>query len=152
MDLNDLVSMGTKMFQDKVGEDGVDGNVLQDALSGLLSNEEGGFDLSNIMSSLTGGSDDGEEGAGLGSIVSSWIGGGENESIDGGMLSNLLGSDKIQEFADKLGIDTDTALSGLTDAVPNMVDQATPEGDSLLDQVGGLDGLMGMAGKLFGKS
>jgi uncharacterized protein YidB (DUF937 family) len=152
MDLNDIVSMGTKMFQDKVGEDGVDGNVLQDALSGLLSNEEGGFDLSNIMSSLTGGSDDGEEGAGLGSIVSSWIGGGENESIDGGMLSNLLGSDKIAEFADKLGIDTDTALSGLTDAVPNMVDKATPEGDSLLDQVGGLDGLMGMAGKLFGKS
>jgi uncharacterized protein YidB (DUF937 family) len=152
MDLNDIVSMGTKMFQDKVGEDGVDGNVLQDALSGLLSNEEGGFDLSNIISSLTGGSDDGEEGAGLGSIVSSWIGGGENESIDGGMLSNLLGSDKIAEFADKLGIDTDTALSGLTDAVPNMVDKATPDGDTLLDQVGGLDGLMGMAGKLFGKS
>jgi uncharacterized protein YidB (DUF937 family) len=151
VDLNDIISMGTKMFQDKVGEDGVDSNALQDALSGLLSNEEGGFDLSNIMSSLTGGSDDGE-GGGLASIVSSWIGGGDNESIDGDMLSNLLGSDKISEFADKLGIDTDTALSGLTDVIPNVVDKATPEGDSLLDQVGGLDGLMGMAGKLFGKS
>jgi len=152
MDLGDIVSIGTKMFQDKVGEDGVDSNALQDALGGLLSNEEGGLDLGNIMSALTGGSDEDGEGGGLASIVSSWIGGGENSPIDGDMLSNLLGNEKISEFAEKLGIDTDTALSGLTDALPNMVDKATPEGDSLLDQVGGLDGLMSMAGKLFGKA
>ena len=106
-----------------------------------------GLDLGNIMSALTGDSE-----GGLASVVSSWIGGGENEAIDGSQLSNLLGSDAISGFAEKLGIDTDTALSGLTDALPNMIDKATPEGSSLLDSVGGLDGLMGMAGKLFGKS
>jgi uncharacterized protein YidB (DUF937 family) len=150
MDFGDIISMGTKMLQDKVG-DGADSNSIQDALSSLLGNEEGGFDLSNIMSSLTGGDSDGE-GGGLADIVSSWIGSGENKSIDGGMLSNLLGSDKISEFAQKLGIDEETAASGLADALPNIVDKATPEGDSLLDQVGGLDGLMNMAGKLFGRS
>jgi len=147
MELTDIIGMGTKLFQDKLGDsaEGVDSNILTEALSGLLSNEEGSLDLSNIISSLS--SDEG----GLGSIVSSWIGGGENESIDGSQLSNLLGSDAIASFADKLGIDTDTALSGLTDAFPNMVDQATPDGASMLDSLGGLDGIMGMAGKLFGK-
>jgi len=148
MELNDIISMGTQLFQDKLGDsaEGVDSNVLTEALSGLLSNEEGGLDLGNIMSSLA--SDEG----GLGSVISSWIGSGENEVIDGDQLSNLLGSDAISSFADKLGIDTDTALSGLTDAFPNMVDQATPDGSSMLDSLGGLDGIMGMAGKLFGKS
>ena len=148
MDLNDIVSMGTELFNDKLGAsaEGIDNNVIQDALSGLLSNDEGGFDLSNIMSSLTGDSE-----GGLASVVSSWIGDGENEAVDGSQLSNLFGSDAISAFAEKLGVDTDTALSGLSDVIPNVVDKATPDGSSLLDSVGGLDGLMGMAGKLFGK-
>ena len=149
MDLNDIVSMGTELFNNKLGDtaEGIDNSVISDALSGLLSNEEGGLDLGNIMSALTGDSE-----GGLASIVSSWIGSGENEAIDGSTLTNLLGSDAISGFAEKLGIDTDTALSGLTDVLPNMIDKATPDGASLLDSVGGLDGLMGMAGKLFGKS
>ncbi len=151
MDFGDILSMGTKMLQDKVG-DNADSNSIQDALSSLLGNEEGGFDLSNIMSALTGGDSEDENGGGLADIVGSWIGSGENKSIDSGMLSNLLGSDKISEFAQKLGIDEDTAANSLADALPNIVDKATPEGESLLDQVGGLDGLMNMAGKLFGKS
>ena len=151
MDFGDILSMGAKMLQDKVG-DSADSNSIQDALSSLLGNEEGGFDLSNIMSALTGGDNEEGEGGGLADIVSSWIGSGENKSIDGSLLSNLLGSDKISEFAQKLGIDEETAASGLADALPNIVDKATPEGDSLLDQVGGLDGLMNMAGKLFGRS
>ena len=142
MDLGDIVQLGTQMFKEKVGD--VDDGSVMDALSGLLSNEEGGLDLSNILSSLTNGD--------LGSIVSSWIGSGENASIDASQLTELLGSDKVSAFAEKLGIDPDTALSGLTDALPNMVDKATPEGESLLDQFGGLDGIMDMAGKFFGRS
>jgi uncharacterized protein YidB (DUF937 family) len=147
MDLNDIVSMGADMLKDKLG-DNVDTDSIQDALSGLFGNEEGGFDLSNILSSLTGG-DDGE-GGGLASIVASWIGSGENESIDGEGLSSLLGSDTISSFAEKLGIDTETAANTLSDVVPNIVDKATPEGDSILDSLGGLDGIMNMASNFFG--
>ena len=113
MDLGDIVSMGTELFNNKLGEtaEGIDNSAIQDALSGLLSNEEGGFDLSNIMSSLTGDSE-----GGLASIVSSWIGGGENEAIDASGLTDLLGSDAIASFADKLGIDTDTAGKALLGA------------------------------------
>lgn len=148
MELNDIIGMGTQLFQDKLGEgaEGLDSNVLTEALGGLLSNEEGGLDLGNIMSAMT------DEEGGLGSIVSSWIGSGENEAIDGSQLTNLLGSDAISSFAEKLGIDPDTALSGLTDAFPNMVDQATPDGASMLESAGGLSGILGMVGKLFGKS
>lgn len=148
MDMTDIMKMGTELFQDKLGDqaENLDTNSITDALSGLISNEEGGLDLGNIMSALTG-----DDEGGLGSIVSSWIGSGDNEAIDGSQLSNLLGSEQISSFAEKLGIDPDTALSGLTDALPNMVDQSTGDGSAILDSLGGADGIMGMVGKLFGK-
>ena len=173
MDMNDIISLGTKAFQDKMGgADGADSSVVTEALSGLFSNEEGGFDLGNIISSVTSGE------GGIGSVVSSWLGDGDNDSVDGSQLTELLGSDKIAAFAEKLGIDTDTALSGLTDAVPNIVDKASEGGslmssllgavtDSLGDVSGSVGdiagnladsatenakgGIMGIIGKLFGK-
>jgi len=112
MDLNDIVSMGTELFNNKLGDtaEGIDNSVISDALSGLLSNEEGGLDLGNIMSALTGDSE-----GGLASIVSSWIGSGENEAIDGSTLTNLLGSDAISGFAEKLEQVTRVKLSGSAD-------------------------------------
>jgi uncharacterized protein YidB (DUF937 family) len=144
MELADIVNMGTELFKSKLGDSAgeIDQNTVMDALSGLISNKEGGIDLSNILSSLTSSD-------GVGSIISSWMGDGENEPVDGSQLTEILGEDKVSEFADKLGVDKDTALSGLTDAIPNMIDKATGEG-SLLDAVGGIDGIMDMASKFFG--
>ena len=138
MDLGSLLNLGASLLKDRV--DG-DENAIGDALSSILSNGEGGLDLSNIISAVGNGD--------LGSVVSSWIGGGENAPIDAEGIKNLLGSDKIEEFASKLGIDTDTAADALKDVLPNVVDQATPEGDSILDQLGGVEGLMDIAKKLF---
>jgi len=150
MDMTDIIKMGTEMFQSKLGDQAadLDTDTITEALSGLITNEEGGFDLSNIISSVTSGE------GGLGSIVSSWLGNGENEAVDGAQLTDLFGSDQISAFAEKLGVDTDTALSGLSDAIPNIVDKSSEGGslvDSLLDSVGGTEGVMGMVGKLFGK-
>ena len=138
MDLGSLLNLGASLLKDRV--DG-DENAIGDALSSILSNGEGGLDLSNIISAVGNGD--------LGSVVSSWIGGGENAPIDADGIKNLLGSDKIEEFASKLGIDADTAADALKDVLPNVVDQATPEGDSILDQLGGVEGLMDIAKKLF---
>ena len=144
MELNDLVQMGTQLFKDKLGDQAsnLDESSIQDAMGGLFSGEDGGFDMSNILSSLQDGN--------IGSIISSWVGSGENESVDGGTLSSILGSDKISAFAEKLGIDSDTAAEGLSNAVPNMVDKATGDGSSILDSLGGVDGLMDMAKGFFG--
>ncbi len=143
MELNDLVQMGTELLKDKLGDQAadLDDNSIMDALSGLFSNDEGGLDLSNIFSSLQDSS--------IGSIISSWIGSGENMPVDGSTLSNILGSDQISAFAEKLGIDPDTAADSLSDVVPNIVDKATGDGSSILDSIGGLDGIMDMANKFF---
>ena len=138
MDLGSLLNIGASLLKDKVGGEE---SSIGDALGSILSNGEGGLDLSNIMSAVGSGD--------LGSVVSSWIGGGENAPIDADGIKSLLGSDKIQEFADKLGIDPDSAADALKDVLPNVVDQATPEGDSILEQLGGIEGLMDIAKKLF---
>ncbi len=155
MDMTDIVKMGSELFKDKLGDgaSNLDKDTITDALGGLMSNEDGGFDLGNIISSVTSG-----EGGGVGSIVSSWLGDGDNEAVDGSQLTDLFGSDKISAFAEKLGIDTDTALSGLSDAVPNIVDKSSEGGNligsllgSVMDSSSSSGGIMGMVGKLFGK-
>jgi len=97
-----------------------------------------------LIANVTGS--DGESG-GLMETVTSWIGNGENLPIDADQITDLLGSDKIGEFADKLGIDFDSAKQALADALPQVVDQATP-GEEGSDLLGGL--LEKVGGKLFG--
>ncbi len=150
MDMTDIISMGTEMFKNKLGDraESLDSSSVTDALSGLLSNEDGNLDLGSIVSNAMSGD-------GIGSIVSSWLGDGENETIDSGGLTSLFGEDKISEFASKLGVDSDTALSGLSDAIPNMLDKSSEGGNlmgSLLSSaMGSSGGIMGIIGKLFGK-
>ncbi len=154
MDMTDIMKMGTEMFQSKLGDqaEGVDSSSVTDALSGLLSNENGDFDLGSLVSNAMSGD-------GIGSIVSSWLGDGENEAIDAGGLTSLFGEDKISEFASKLGVDTDTAMSGLSDVIPNMIDKSSEGGNmigsllgNVMDSAGGsAGGIMGMIMKLFGK-
>lgn len=143
MELNDLIQMGTELFKEKAGDQvsNLDDSSVMDALGSLFSNEEGSFDISNILSSM--------QDSDIGSIVSSWIGSGENAPIDADKLTGLLGSEQISVFAEKLGIDFDSAAETLSDVVPNIVDKATGEGESLLDSFGGVDGLMNMANKFF---
>jgi uncharacterized protein YidB (DUF937 family) len=62
----------------------------------------------------------------------------------------VLGSGAIGDFAKQLGIDTGSATQGLEAAIPAIIDKAS-SGGSLLDAAGGVDGLLGMAGKLFGR-
>jgi len=49
-----------------------------------------------------------------------------------------------------LGLSTSEAAGGLSEALPQMVDNAS-SGGSLLDSFGGIEGVTGLAGKLFGK-
>ena len=156
MDLNELLQMGASLIQNNSDEatTGLDTSSITEALSGLLGGDEseGGLDLSAIMGNLMGS----ENAGGLMETVQSWIGGGENASIDPEQIGELLGGEKISAFADKLGIDVESAKQALADALPEVVNQATPEGDGgmldgLLASVGGAEGAIGMVGKLFGR-
>ena len=58
----------------------------------------------------------------------------------------MLGSDKIKEAASQLGTDQNDLLRGLQDMMPQVVDKSS-SGGSLLDSVGGIEGLAGLASK-----
>ena len=147
MDLGDLLKMGASMIQNDSQESttNLSGDLISSALGSLLGSKDGGLDLSSIVSNLSNGN--------LGEVVASWIGNGENKPIDPESTAELLGEDKLEEFAQNLGVDIETAKNSLAEVLPNLVDKATSEDNSLandlLEKVGGVDGLIDLAGKFF---
>ena len=160
MDISILMQSGAQLFQSKLDTDG-DGQIeisdLVPALSALFGNEQGEFDLSSITSKMSAG--------GLMEMAQSWMGDGENQPVSGEQITEMLGADKVSAFADQLGISKESALGGLQEAVPGIIDQASSGGlmdmaGSVLGQVtdsaqssgGGIMGMLtGMIGKLFGR-
>jgi len=148
MDLTDLLKLGASAIQGNSDDatTGLDTDAITGALGNLLGGgADGDIDLSSIVSGLSEN--------GLGSIVGSWLGSGENEAISLDSITDLLGADKISEFASSLGLSEESAKGALADALPNVIDKATEGGGSLVEdmlaQVGGVDGAMGMLGKMF---
>ncbi len=147
MELMDLLKMGASMIEGNSDDTttGLDIGDISNALSKLLGNGEGGLDLGALVGGLSQN--------GLGEIVGSWLGNGENESISVDQITNLLGSDKVSEFASSLGLSEESAKGALADVLPQVVDQATAgEGtimDEMLSKVGGPKGAMDMLGKMF---
>lgn len=134
----DLMKIGTKMLLSKVGAGSAGNDTAMSALSGLMGDSKGGIGLGDIISKMQGGD--------MASIASSWLGKGSNSPINADQLRGLFGKDKISQFASQLGTDEESALSGLSEALPGMIDQGSPDG-SLLDSLGGIGGLAKMAGK-----
>jgi len=147
MELMDLLKIGASMIQGNSDDatTGLDVDDISSALSRLLSNGEGGLDLAALVGGLSQN--------GLGAIVGSWLGNGENASISMDQITDLLGSEKVSEFASELSISEESAKGALADSLPQVVDQATAgEGsimDEMLAQVGGPQGAMEMLGKMF---
>jgi len=124
MDTNMLINLATQMLQSKLG---VDASKIQQGISALFGD---GFDVSKLLSAVSGGD--------LGSIVSSWIGSGSNMPIDAEGVKKIFGEDKIQQFANITGVDTNKAVDALKDVIPEVVDKATPDGDDMLSNLGGI--------------
>lgn len=136
----DILQIGADILSEKLGLS-VDSSTIQSALSGLLGDGNGGLDLSGLMSNMMSS-------GGLASVASSWLGDGENSPIDADSIMSLLGESKISDFASQLGIDGGQAVSGLSEALPQMMDKAS-SGGNLLDAVGGAEGLLGAAKSFF---
>jgi len=146
MDFSDLLKQGAELIQSNSDDatTGIDTDAISNALGNIFGGENG-LDLSSIISKVTDGD--------LGETISSWLGSGENMPISMDSITDLLGSDKISEFASQLGLSEDSAKGALSEVIPNLVDKATSGEDSLigsmLDKVGGVDGAMDMIGKMF---
>ncbi|MCP4007928.1 MAG: DUF937 domain-containing protein [Proteobacteria bacterium] len=135
--------MGAEAFSASQGSgaagSSLDANALISALSSLTSSS-GGLDIGSLISNMQSGD--------LGDILQSWLGNGQNAAISGQQVIDVLGSNKISDFASQLGLSRDEAIGGLQDALPKMVDNASSDG-SLLDSIGGIEGAIGLASKLF---
>lgn len=86
---------------------------------------------------------------GLGDVIASWVSTGENQPVSGDQISQALGSEKIGEIAQQLGIGQQDAANGLAGLLPEIIDKLTPDGqvpdDDVLTQ-----GLNLLKGRLFG--
>jgi uncharacterized protein YidB (DUF937 family) len=67
--------------------------------------------------------------SGLGPQVQSWLGNGANMPITADELKSVLGNAQVQEFARHLGLPVDAALNMLAQHLPNVVDQASKNGE-----------------------
>lgn len=136
----DIMKLATTLLASKLGGSAGNSDMLQSVIGGLLGggSSGGGIDLGSLLGGL--------KDKGLGNVAESWLGDGDNEHISRSQIEDLLGSDKIQQAASQLGADQNDLLRGLQDMIPQVVDKSS-SGGSLLDSVGGLSGLAGLAGK-----
>jgi uncharacterized protein YidB (DUF937 family) len=65
---------------------------------------------------------------GLGPQVQSWLGNGANLPITEDQLKAVLGNAQVQDFARHLGLPVDATLKVLAQYLPQLVDQASPNG------------------------
>lgn len=137
MDIMKLgISLLTQKFAGSVSE-----SQAGNALTALLGGSGGGLDIAGLVSQFANSGS-------LGGIVNSWLGDGSNQAINPSQLVEMFGSDKLAGFASGLGLDQDSANQGLSEILPDLIDQSG-SGGSLLDSVGGLEGAMDFAKKLF---
>jgi uncharacterized protein YidB (DUF937 family) len=66
--------------------------------------------------------------SGHGDAVNSWIGHGENKEIAPSDLGRALGGDTIATLAEQTGMTRGELLDGLSQQLPELIDQLTPHG------------------------
>jgi uncharacterized protein YidB (DUF937 family) len=101
-----------------LGQGGQGQNPLMSAVVGLIQNHPGG--IQGLLGQF--------QEKGLGDQVASWIGTGANQGISAEHIQSVLGSDQLQQLASKFGLSQGDAASGLANALPQVVDQLSPQG------------------------
>lgn len=136
----DFKNLAAQILMNKIGGANSSG-AAESALDALVGGSKG-FDLSDVVGKFTGAGGD------LAKKAESWLGDGSNDSISASQLQEVIGGDKIEEFASKLGIGSEEASSSLSQILPELIDKSSQNG-SLLGSVGGVAGLAGLASKFF---
>jgi uncharacterized protein YidB (DUF937 family) len=108
---------------------------LLHAALGMLSNDSPGGGLQGLIQKFEQG--------GLADVVSSWVGTGNNLPISADQLQSVLGSDAISSLASKLGLSGADVSQQLSQILPKVVDQLTPNGAAPEGGLGDLGSLIG---------
>lgn len=147
MDLSSLLQLGASVIQGNSDQSttGLPAEQISSALGNIFGGKSGNPDFAALLSNL--------QNSGLGEIATSWLGKGENLPISADAISGIIDIKQIEQFAGNLGISLDSAKKAIADALPEMIDKASPEGsllDTLADNLGGsgLGGIFDAAKKL----
>jgi uncharacterized protein YidB (DUF937 family) len=97
---------------------------LPGGLGGLLGGAAAGSVLSSGLGSLIKGFQE----SGHGNVAQSWVGNGENQDIAPNDLAAALGSDTVDALSKQTGMGREDLLGQLSNALPGLVDQLTPQG------------------------
>lgn len=96
------------------------GGLLGGLLAGGAAGSVLGSGLDNLIKDL--------QTQGYGKAAQSWVGTGPNEAIPAGDLESALGADTLDALSSQTGLSRAELLHGLSQQLPEMVDQLTPEG------------------------
>jgi len=109
------------------------GDLLKSGLGGLLATGAAGSIVSGGLSDLLKQLQQ----SGHGEAADSWVGTGPNKTIAPNDLAGALGADKINALVAQTGMSRDELLQGLSDYLPKVVDQLTPQGRLPTEQEAG---------------
>jgi uncharacterized protein YidB (DUF937 family) len=101
---------------------------LNDLFPGGLGGLLGGAAAGSVLSGGLGNIIKELQDTGHGRVAQSWVGTGPNEEIAPKDLANALGSDALNTLSRQTGLSRDDLLAGLSQHLPDLVDQLTPKG------------------------
>jgi uncharacterized protein YidB (DUF937 family) len=110
------------------GGAGPGGGGLADMIPGGLGGLLGGAAAGSVLSGGLGNLIKELQQSGQGSAAQSWVGTGPNEEIAPNDLANALGSDTLESLSRQTGMGQNDLLAGLSQYLPDLVDQLTPNG------------------------
>ena len=100
-------------------------------LGDLLKGGLGGAGLGGLGGILSGGLGDlvkQFQNAGKGDVADSWVSTGQNKPIAPGDLSKVLTPEQIAFLTERTGLSREELLAGLSEQLPQAVDELTPQG------------------------
>ncbi len=100
------------------------GDLLKTGLGGLLGGGAAGSVLSGGLNDLLNQLQQN----GHGEVTKSWVGNGPSHAISSGDLAQALGADQINTLAAHTGLSREDLLAGLSQYLPEAVNQLTPDG------------------------
>lgn len=91
-------------------------NLVQTAMQ-MFGNQSG---MSSLMNNA--------ESQGVDHIVQSWVSTGANQPIAAQQVQQLVGNDRVNQLASRVGIPPAAASTALASILPVLVDKLTPQG------------------------
>jgi uncharacterized protein YidB (DUF937 family) len=101
---------------------------LSDLIPGGLGGLLGGAAAGSVLTSGLGKIIKELQDSGHGRTAQSWVGTGPNQEIAPDDLAQALGSDSLATLSQQTGLTRDDLVAGLSQHLPDLIDQLTPHG------------------------